>query len=85
MVAMWMSNLSAKSLHTSEVSPAWDCTTKFRNLGRYVCLETIIFSSCDLLEVIKLISGSLCLMVWVEHISECLLYFVKAFVCHFDV
>ena len=36
MVAIWESSPLANSLHTSGVSPAWDWSTRYWNLERYV-------------------------------------------------
>ena len=45
MVAIWMSSPSVNSLHTSGVSPAWDCTTRFRSLERYVLWNLLAFTT----------------------------------------
>ena len=43
-----------------------------------VCLKTMIFSSWNLFEVIKFVSGHLCLVVWIEHVGESLFCLSKS-------
>ena len=50
-----------------------------------VHLETIVLSSSYLFQVVKVISGSLCLVVRVEHVSEHLLHMIEVFVHCFDI
>ena len=85
MVASWISNPSAKCLCITGVSPALDCATKYWNLERYICLESVILSSGDLFQVFEFIPGRLICVIWVEHVGEHFLYMIEVFVQCFDI